>query len=500
MTLVGCNQSHQPTATTPVTGVVLSYDAPVVNARVRIQADSTSLVRTDENGEFRLSSFRPNGQTITAAAEGYIIGSVQAASPDSLPLKINLKRIPAEDNEAYPWVGPRVSSGESGACGNCHGPIVDEWDSSGHSTAATNSRFLNLYDGTDARGNPGHGWSLLADHPDAAGVCNSCHAPSAELDRLAVGDIRDIQGVAAEGVHCDFCHKIKDVRLDDVGLTHGVFGYELRRPESHDEQLFFGPLDDVDRGDDTYSSLQHKSEFCAPCHEGTVFGVPVYTTYSEWLASPAKVAGKQCQDCHMKPTGIRTNIAPDSGGLERDPMTLSSHSFLPGGRLSMLQQALKIERSWRSTEQGTHLRIQLTAKEVGHQIPTGFIDRNLILLVEAWDGNGGTTGVVKGPTIPEVAGPSYSGKAGKLFAKYLVDSQQNGGPIPFWQAAEDVVDSRLKPNRPEVFVFEVNKLTSLVRIRLIYRRFWETVSQEKQWPDDSIVVYDESLVIDANSG
>ena len=38
-------------------------------------------------------------------------------------------------------------------------------------------------------------------------------------------------------------------------------------------------------------------------HEGVVFGVHVYSTYSEWLDSPARKQGRHCQDCHMKPTG-----------------------------------------------------------------------------------------------------------------------------------------------------------------------------------------------------
>src|SRR5207248_1591107 len=76
-------------------------------------------------------------------------------------------------------------------------------------------------------------------------------------------------------------------------------------------QVFFGPLDDADRGDDAFSPLYKQSLYCASCHEGVVFGVPVYTTYSEWLASLAKKAGQQCQDCHMKPTGAMTNFAPE---------------------------------------------------------------------------------------------------------------------------------------------------------------------------------------------
>src|SRR5439155_17283988 len=109
------------------------------------------------------------------------------------------------------------------------------------------------------------------------------------------------------GVHCDFCHKIAGVSLAKLGQEHGRFAYQMLRPK--EGQLFFGPLDDAGRGEETFSPLYHESRYCASCHEGTVLGAKVYTTYSEWLASPARKQGKQCQDCHMQPTGTMTNMA-----------------------------------------------------------------------------------------------------------------------------------------------------------------------------------------------
>ena len=69
----------------------------------------------------------------------------------------------------------------------------------------------------------------------------------------------------------------------------------------------------------------------------------VYGTYSEWLNSPAATQGKQCQDCHMTPTGKMTNIAPGQGGIERDPKTLASHVMFAGSQADMLKQSLKVK-------------------------------------------------------------------------------------------------------------------------------------------------------------
>ena len=128
-----------------------------------------------------------------------------------------------------------------------------------------------------------------------------------------------------------------------------------------------------------YSPLYKESRYCASCHEGVLFGVHVYGTYSEWLESPARRQGQQCQSCHMTPTGKLTNIAPGKGGIERDPKTLASHDF-PGGQAEMLRRCLKLSVRVRRVEQGVRAEVEVTAENVGHRVPTGFIDRNLLLI------------------------------------------------------------------------------------------------------------------------
>src|SRR5262249_4814058 len=144
-------------------------------------------------------------------------------------------------------------------CGNCHAEIYREWSASGHARSTTNRRFLNLYDGTDWHGRPDVGWNLRADHPDGVGVCNACHAPTTGFDT----DLRSERGPAAHGVHCDYCHKVADVDTNNLGLTHGRYGMRLLRPTRG--QLFFGSLDDVDRGEDTFAPLYGESRYCAAC-------------------------------------------------------------------------------------------------------------------------------------------------------------------------------------------------------------------------------------------
>src|SRR5205823_9129509 len=191
-----------------------------------------------------------------------------------------------------------------------------------------------------------------------------------------------VRGVDAQGVHCDYCHKVSGDGGGKVGYTHGRYKLDLKRPG--EGQLFFGPLDDVDRGEDSYSGFYKESRYCAACHEGVVFGVHVYSTYSEWLDSPARRDGRHCQDCHMKPTGTMTNIAPGKGGIERDPQTLANHRFFAGSREEMLRRCLRVSLE----REGDRVTVEVRVDGVGHRVPTGFIDRQLLLTVEARDGNG----------------------------------------------------------------------------------------------------------------
>jgi nitrate/TMAO reductase-like tetraheme cytochrome c subunit len=467
-----------------VSGQVIDARGPVAGARVRVKGRADSAL-TDEAGRFTLLRPPAGTFTVTASKQGYFIAGVPG---DSQPLVIQLAPLPDSDNERYAWVDPTPAAGSEHNCGNCHDEMYQEWKSSGHSRAATGKNFRNLYEGTDWHGRPGRGWSLIGDYPNGAGVCTSCHAPTVPFEDEAFYDLRKARGVAAQGVHCDYCHKIEEASTEKVGLTHGRFAHKLLRP-SHG-QLFFGPLDDVDRGEDVFSPLQRDSRICASCHEGVVFGVPVYTTYTEWLASPARAEGKQCQSCHMKPSG-RTNIAPGSGGIERDPGMLSSHSFLPGGLEAMLKSCLKVDVQTALAADGVRVTVDVTADNVGHRVPTGFIDRHLLLVVEARDENGQLLKAKSGPLLPSAAG-SLAGRAGRLFAKLLTD-HDGSGPIPFWRSAAEPIDTRLVPRQvvPSEFMFPSN--ASQVEVRLVYRRFWEETAKSKDWPDDEVSVYHRSL-------
>jgi hypothetical protein len=458
-----------------IRGVVRDEHVPVAGARVRLQG-TTQNVLTDQAGRFSLSGAPAAAARVTAWKEGYLIG---AATADTRPLQISLRRLPTDDNESYAWVDPTPNPRNNQNCGNCHETIYREWSASGHARSATGRHFQNLYAGTDWHGRAGVGWSLLADHPDGAGVCTSCHAPTVEPGDPAAFDLRQVRGVAAQGVHCDYCHKIAGTAQTPVGLTHGRFGLNLLRPKHG--QLFFGPLDDVDRGEDTRAAVYQESRYCAACHEGTVFGVAVYSTYSEWLASPARRQGKECQSCHMTPTGTLMNIAPGKGGVPRDPVTLGNHHFFAGSQEEMLRQAVRVHVDVSADRREVRAVVTAQADQVGHALPTGFVDRNLVLVVEAFD--------AAGRTLMPTGGPLVAGKAGRLYAKQLRDFDGHA-PVPFWRARPEVEDTRLRPGGTDRAAWRFATQVTRAHVRLLYRRFWPSVVEAKHWPDRDTVVAD----------
>ncbi len=467
-----------PVSSPALHGVVLGPDGPIADAVVRHQGTSIE-TRSNLHGSFTLP-LRAGNRRITASRDGFLIGSSRHGL-------LRLSFLHLDDDEAYAWVDPTPDAADSSRCGNCHPAIHREWDRGGHARSATGRHFMDLYAGGPKGGR--RSWSLLHEHPDGSGVCASCHAPSLAADDPALYDLRKIGGVAAHGVHCDFCHKVAGPAGGEVGFTHGRYGLRLSRPS--EGQRFFGPLDDVDRGEDVHSPFMRDSRFCASCHEGVVFGVHVYTTYSEWQLSPAGRAGQSCQSCHMKPTGQMTNIAPGKGGIKRDATTLGNHDFWDGSRAAMLRRSLDLRVE---TKRGVDIEvtIRLTAKGAGHRVPTGFIDRQLILSVEALDSQGRVVEALAGPRLPPSVGHTLDGTIGRLYARQLRD-EDGRTPAPFWRSLPKPIDTRLRPEVPDVLSVRLPDTAARIRIRVRHRRFWEEVRLEKGWELDDQVVIDRTI-------
>lgn len=311
-----------------VSGVVVDADnVPIPGAVVRMRATGNQTT-TDNGGAFTLGGLAAGVPiSVTAWAAGYYVGWTSAV-PGTRPVTITLKPYDTTDNPDYSWFSHEGAEG-SLSCSHCM-PSYNEWVLDAHSQSAVNPRFLTMYNGTDVNGNqspprrygysrdygrfplrpdltkPYYGPGYKLDFPDTAGNCAACHVPAmtAKPGMAYAADPNLATGVEAEGVFCEFCHKIGEVTLDpETGLPYpnmpGTLSIRLYRP-GPDQQLFFGNFDDVTRRV-SYNPLYEQSQYCAPCHFGVFWDTAVYNSFGEWLESPysAPETGRTCQDCHM---------------------------------------------------------------------------------------------------------------------------------------------------------------------------------------------------------
>ncbi len=515
-------------------GVVSVAGIPVAGAIVRVQGE-VDYVLTDAEGRFVLPVAPFSGeQHVTAWAEGYFISHTAGAPLSEITLL--LRAHPTEDNPEYAFVSPVQHPDADGACVRCHAsrssdvnaPLpVDEWRLDAHSAAATNPRFLSLYNGTTLTGEvgaltqyqfdsalgidvplpdqPDVGFRL--DYPESNGVCATCHVPVLALEQPANADPNAAMGVAAEGVTCDLCHKIADVRLEVSGLPlanlPGVESLEFLRPPDG-EQIFFGPYDDTP-GDDVYLALQSESQFCAACHTGTFWGVSMYNSFGEWLASPYSdpQTGQTCQDCHMPNLGVTTfvDLPPDVTQFvpERDPHTIFSHRMPGAADLNLLQVTAQVTVDAERSGDSLSVAVTVTNTGAGHSIPTDNPLRNLILLVEARDASGQLLALSDGATIPEWGGVGdpaagyYAGLPGMLYAKILADFYTGELPTAaYWRQTRLVSDNRIAALASDVshytFALPANVGEVTVEARLYLRRAFIDLMAAKSWETPDILM------------
>jgi len=523
-----------------IRGIVRNDEGPVSRAIVRIQTTEHSAL-TGSEGEFELAvpeSFS-GPVKLTAWAKGYFIGGPVEASSGEKDVTISLHRHSQLDNREYEWLPSfrSTGSGENQDCSECHyrgedasGPVlpVDEWLEDAHSQSAVNPRFITLHTGKDMSGRrspstryrrtkdnelfplppdpeePYYGPGYRLDIPDHTGNCGTCHLPAAAIDAPFNTDPVSVRGVKAEGVNCDFCHKIWDVRLDPItGLPFpdkpGVLSYEFRRPfKGH--QFFAGPLDDIAPGEDTYSELQKRSQFCAPCHYGVFENTVVYDSFGEWLRSPYsnEEMGKTCQDCHMPSSGAEFFAHPEKGGLKRDPDTIVSHR-MPGARdLDLLENSVSLTLEAEQFPEGIRVRTKVVNDLTGHHVPTDSPLRHLILVVRAYGNDASELSLKEGSVLPEWCGSGdpadgcYAGLPGKVFVKLLEEIRTGVSPTAaYWNPTRVVMDTRLGAFESDVgeFLF-IAPDSGDVRIEavLLYRRAYKKLMDLKGWNEADIVM------------
>lgn len=543
-----------------LSGTVTNADGPVAGAVVQIQA-TPNMAKTDENGVFTLSDIEWTQPIIlTAWSAGHYVGWVELDpdTPDWLDeeIVITLNPIPEVDNTDYPWFSFEGVEG-SASCGLCHREY-EEWQADLHSQSAINPRFITMYTGTDIEGHenqpvrwgtegkalppdlslPYYGPGYQLDNPGRTGNCATCHTPLAstsptnqncswsgchtsttiERSPNAIpqpASPLSLSGDAAEGITCDFCHKIGDVILDEetqlpLPDMPGILSMKLYRP-AEGEQIFFGTLIDVNRRD-TYLPLQAESAFCAPCHYGVFGGVVgvgtvtggtvIYNSYGEWLESPYSDpdTGLTCQQCHMLPVDENWFVFPEEGGLERDYVELHNHTMPGAADENLLQNSVTMVSNAERVDDQIQVEVSITNDKTGHHIPTDAPIRSMILVVEVLDANGNVLELSEGPVNPDYSG-NYGGLPGKTFAKVLRDEWTGEAPTgAYWRPVTIVEDTRLAALATDSTHYIFNSPDGgavTVNVQLIFRRAFAELMEQKGWDDPDIIMEEMSIQVPA---
>ena len=507
--------SADPSGT--VSGVVVDADGPVEGATVRIQA-TTNATTSAADGAFTLGGLT-EGITVTVSAwkHTYYCAKVEGVVPPANDITLTLRHYQTDDNPDYDWELPITDDPEHTSCAHCKLGVTEIWLENAHAGAGTNPRFLSMYNGTDADGNPGVPPGFVQDFPGTTGNCATCHAPGAAIDAPFTTDMNTLTGANTFGVHCDFCHKVADLYLNPAtGLPYenapGVLSMDVRRPypESERFQLFFGTFDDDNvPEEDTYLPLIETSQFCAPCHQFSMWGTPIYQSFKEWLESPYPQMGVECQICHMPPDGVMTNVAPGFGGVERDPMTIHAHTQPGAADVELLQNTVSMTISARQVVDSLRVSVTITNTGAGHHVPTDHPARNMILLVRATDDQERELAQVAGPTVPYWGGvgpdpDDYAGWPGKGYAKVLRDVVSGEAPVAsYWKQALIQSDNRLAAFEADTttYDFPVPEGGGNVEVeaKLIFRRAFKSLAEAKGWEMEDIVMETEVVAISLRS-
>jgi hypothetical protein len=316
-----------------------------------------------------------------------------------------------------------------------------------------------------------------------------------------------LTGVDTFGVHCDLCHKVADVYLNSAtGLPYenvpGVLSMDVRRPftDSARYQLFFGTFDDDNvPEEDTYLPLIEKSQFCAPCHQFSFWGTPIYQSFREWLESPYSRMGIECQICHMPPDGVMTNVAPGTGGVERDPMTIHAHTQPGASDVALLQDTVTMTLAAQQVMGRLEVTVTITNVNAGHHVPTDHPGRHMILVVTAANGLGQGLPLQGGEIVPDWGG-AQAGQPGKAFAKVLRDVQTGEWPVvSYWKQALIVSDNRIPAMDSDISAYDFGAPfaggTVTVTAELRFRRVFQEVMDERGWDTPDILMEAEQVVL-----
>jgi cytochrome c551/c552 len=322
-----------------------------------------------------------------------------------------------------------ISSAE--ICGSCHRAIHEAWKRSAHAAAMESRLFQDALEMAEREFGA-----------ESRKACLRCHSPLA----VHLGDWTLKQKVSWEGVTCDYCHSVRDVKLagpNPAAVTE--FSLVKTGPIKDAQPLVHGAR---------YSDVHVSSSICAPCHQyRNANGLDVLTTFSEWRNSRYHKEKVQCQACHM---GRVEGDVVDPRIKASAAARVNLHEMPGSHSVKQLNQAVRTALTTARKADQLEVAVQLINSGAGHYVPTGSPMREVVLEV----------------TADAYEGQDFSEE--RRYGRLVADAE--GKPVTgehaaFFRGAKVLSDTRLAPDekRTETFRFAIpDRVPVQVTARLSY--------------------------------
>lgn len=194
------------------------------------------------------------------------------------------------------------------------------------------------------------------------------------------------------------------------------------------------------------------------------------------------------------------------GAMLRDPQTIFSHRMPGASDVELLQNAVTMTADAKLEGNKLVVQVKIENDKTGHHVPTDSPLRQMILLVNAAGENDQLLTLFEGETIPEWGGVGdpalgyYAGLPGKGYAKILSELWTEIEPTgAYWNPTRIVSDNRIAAFDADISTFtftlpENGKVN--VEIKLLFRRAFKELMDQKGWDIPDIVMNEEILTME----
>ena len=342
----------------------------------------------------------------------------------------------------------KVKFEPSTVCKQCHESVYNEWTQSMHSRAREAWYFSHKV-ASDRMG------MVCNNELGKSIACETCHEPAGVYPFGAVIQNEPPAVAAAEGVTCDVCHRITEVK----GSGEFSFGpMDVKGGPYRDSKSSYHKT--------VYSPLMESSDFCVACHGqlSNLNGLNLCDTVRSWRESRYAKEGRTCQSCHMPSvTGAAATgvAAPQDAPKDR---TRHSHVFRgPSSDPTILRTAARLEQEAKRDASGElRIQVKVTNSGTGHDLPSGLPERLITLKVTGKDAAG------------KVIWQNWQDnvyKEDRMAAFGLFGFDPKGGEVPPMGASR-IDNLSLQPDETRTLEYKVDKATAgkirSVEARLTY--------------------------------